>query len=139
MATIKITRPHEYANVIRGYKIFIDGQFVGKIANGATKEFPTTAGQHTVTAKMDWYSSPYISVNINTNETKYLTVGSLKFANRLMHISNAVVLLILLPVSKLILEFSLTTSLFLVILIYLVVNYHMTFGRKKYLTLSETQ
>ena len=74
MATIKIKRKTEWLNWARSYKIFIDGHFVGKIANGETKEFPTTVGQHTVTAKIDLFSSPNIFIDVEINEIKDLTV-----------------------------------------------------------------
>ena len=75
MATIRINRPNEWANINRNYKIYIDGRFAGEIANDTTKEFPTTEGQHTIIAKIDWCSSQEISINVSAYETKCLTVS----------------------------------------------------------------
>jgi len=75
MATIKIKRTSQFVNMARNYEIFIDGHFVGKIANGKTAEFPVTAGKHTVVAKIDWCTSPEILIEIGTDEIKHLTVG----------------------------------------------------------------
>ena len=136
MATIKIKRTSELVNMARNYRIFIDKQFVGKIANGATKEFPTTAGYHTVTAKIDWCSSPNISININTNETKYLTVGNFKYGSWLVLLGLGIV--VLLFMLKGIFGFSYALNFFL-IPIFLLFFYYITIGRKKYLTLSETK
>lgn len=65
MATIKLQRTSEYINRMRDYHILIDGQKVGTIANGETKEFETTNGQHSLIAKIDWCSSPEINLNID--------------------------------------------------------------------------
>jgi hypothetical protein len=62
MATIKLQRTSEYNNIMRDYIIFIDGQEVGIIANGETKDFATTVGQHTVTAKIH-----FTLVELNNN------------------------------------------------------------------------
>lgn len=78
MATIRIKRTNEYSNLLRDYKIFIDGQQVGTIANGETKDFSTTVGQHTVTAKIDWCSSPDVSIDVKENQTIALNVYGLK-------------------------------------------------------------
>lgn len=78
MATIRIKRTNEYSNLLRDYKILIDGQQVGTIANGETKDFSTTVGQHTVTAKIDWCSSPDVSVDVKENQTIALNVCGLK-------------------------------------------------------------
>ncbi|MCC7400547.1 MAG: hypothetical protein IT214_03590 [Chitinophagaceae bacterium] len=133
MASIKLQRTSEYNNRWRDYKIFIDGQQVGTIANGETKDFPTTEGQHTVTAKIDWCSSPDISVNVNDNQTKILKVGGFKNGQWLMPIG----------LGLLILHFILSEfanfeyTIFLVAPLFLLLVYYLTIGRKKYLTLDE--
>jgi len=134
--TIKIKRTNEFINMARNYKIFIDGQFVGKIANGATKDFPTTSGQHTVIAKIDWCSSPSISVDISTNETKYLIVGNFKYGSWLMFIG--LILICFLPMLRVIFGFGYATY-FLLMPVVLLLCCYITFGRKKYLTLIETK
>lgn len=78
MATIRIKRTNEYSNLFRDYKIFIDGQQVGTIATGETKDFSTTVGQHTVTAKIDWCSSPDVSIDVKEDQTVNLNVCGLK-------------------------------------------------------------
>ena len=135
MATIKIKRTNESFNAARNYKIFIDGQFVGEIANRATKEFPTTAGQHTVTAKLDWCGSPNVSIDIDTNETIHLSVGCFKYGGWLMLLGIGI--LPFFPALKVITGLGNTINFFIPIV--LLPFYYITFGRKKYLTLSETK
>lgn len=93
MATIKLQRTNENNNRLRDFKIFIDGKQVGIIANGETKEFTTTSGQHAVTAKIDWYSSPDISINVDESEIKNLKVGGFKNSNWLMQIAAGIIAL----------------------------------------------
>ena len=93
MPTIRLKRTSEYNNRMRDYKIFIDGQQIGTIANGETKDFPTTVGQHIVTAKVDWCSSPDISVDINDNQTKNLKVGGFRNGQFLMPIGLGLIVL----------------------------------------------
>lgn len=133
MATIRLKRTSEYNNRMRDYKIFIDRQQVGTIANGETKDFPTTVGQHIVTAKVDWCSSPDISVDINDNQTKNLKVGGFKYGQILMPVGLGLIVLHFI-LSKFA-DFDYT--IFLVAPLFLLMVYYLTIGRKKYLTLEE--
>ena len=134
MATIKIKRTSEWVGMARNYKVFIDGQFVGKIANGATKEFPIPPGQHTVVVKIDWCSSPSVFINIETHETKHMTAGGFKY-NKILLLGLGISVLHYLI--KGITGFGYT--IFLLIPIFLLLAYYTTVGRKKYLTLSENK
>ena len=135
MATIKIKRKDELFYATRNYKIFIDGQFVGKIANGVTKEFSTTAGRHTVFAKINWGSSPNVSIDIDTNDTVHLVLGFYKYGGLLMLVG--IVSIPFFPVLKVITGLDNTIYFFIPIL--LITFYCVTFGRKKFLTLNRTK
>jgi len=133
MATIRLKRTSEYNNSMRDYKIFIDGQEVGRIANGEIKEFPLTEGQHNIIAKIDWCSSPNMLINIKDNETKELKVGGFKNGNWIMPLSGGIIALHFLIKITLNIEF----TIFLVIPVFILLVYYLTIGRKKYLTLEE--
>jgi hypothetical protein len=133
MATIRLKRTSEYNNRMRDFKIFIDGQQIGTIANGETKEFPTTAGPHIVTAKIDWCSSPDLSVDVNDNQTKTLKVGGFRSGQILMPIGFG--LFVLHFILSKFADFDHT--IFFAALLLLIPLYYLTFGRKKYLTLEE--
>jgi len=133
MATIKIERTSEWVNSARNYKIFIDGHFVGKIANGASEEFSITEGKHTVTAKIVWCSSPNILIYIRADETKHLTVSGIKHSWQ-MYLGIGIIPF--LPVVTRIGGFG--YAIFLFMPIFLLSVYYMTIRRKKYLTLRET-
>ncbi len=133
MTIIRLKRTSEYNNRMRDYKIFIDGQQVGTIANGETKDFPTTVGQHIVTAKVDWCSSPDISVDINDNQTKKLKVGGFRNGQILIPIGLGLITLHFI-LSKFA-DFEYT--IFLLTPLFLLLVYYLTIGRKKYLTIDE--
>src|SRR6478609_7965846 len=81
MATITLQRSNEFINRMRDYHIYIDGKKVGNIANGETKEFEITNGQHSIEAKIDWCRSPIVNFSIETAQSKLLNVGSFKYGN----------------------------------------------------------
>ncbi len=132
MATIKIQRKHEFINLFRDYRLFVDGQKIGSISDGQEKEFNVTPGNHFLVAKIDWCSSRTISFELNDNNTKSFTLSG--FKNKLMRdlfTYGAIILVIV---------FSLSSSLeyvFLIAPLFLILLYDMTLGRKKYLTLKE--
>lgn len=135
MGTIIINRTNEYLNRIRDYGVYIDGKKVGTIANGETKEFNVFAGKHSVFAKIDWCSSPTLSLDLNDHETKSLKVGGFKNGNWLM--PTALVIIVLSFVANRLFDFD--YLFYLVIPIFLLMVYYMTVGRKKYLTLTENK
>jgi hypothetical protein len=134
MATIKIQRTSEYNNRMRDYKIFVDGQQVGTISNGQTKEFTILAGRHRVAARIDWCSSPDVSITVQDNETKNLKVGGFKNGNLLMPLGLGIIVLHFILKSMM----GFNYAIFLVVPIFLLLVYYLTIGRKKYLTLIET-
>jgi hypothetical protein len=129
MATIKIQRCTEYNNRRRDYKIFIDGKKVGTIADGETKDFVTSAGQHSIMVKIDWCSSPEISFDINDNNSKTFKVGG----NWIIPIAGGVIVLYF--ILKIFLDID--YALFLLLPPVLLLFYYLTVGRKRYLTLNE--
>jgi len=133
MATISIQRRKEYINGARSYKILIDGQKAGTIANGETRQFNTTAGQHTVTAKIDWCSSPDMVVNTDDTTIKTLTVSGFKNSNRMMRIAGGIIALHF----TLKLAFNIDDLVYLLFTVFIFYVYILSFGRKKYVMLTE--
>ena len=73
---IILSRPSEWQNRLRGYKVFMDNVEIGSIKNGATEEFLVSPGIHHVQCRMAWYSSPVFAVNIEQGSVEYLLVKS---------------------------------------------------------------
>jgi hypothetical protein len=133
MATIRLIRTNEFNNRMRDYKIFIDGHQVGTIANGETKEFPAPAGKHTVIAKIDWCSSPQISIDLHENQTKNLQVGGFVNGQFLMPMLFGIILLH--SAFSIFAEFEYFK--YLVVPVFILLFYNITLGRKAYLTITE--
>jgi hypothetical protein len=133
MATIILNRTNEYVNRLRDYGVYIDGKKVGTIANGEIKEFNVSAGQHSVVTKIDWCSSYPLTFDISDNEVKNFKVGSFKNAKWLM--PTGLIIIVLSYIVNLLFGFE--YLFYLVIPSFLIMVYYMTFGRKRYLTLTE--
>ena len=132
MAKINIQRTSEYNNRIRNYQIYIDNKKVGTIENGETKDFEIEEGKHIIEAKIDWCGSPKVAVDIKNGETKNLNVGGFKFGRWLTPASIGLIVL------HCIMErfFGFEYIIFLVYPVFFLLVYYLTFGRKKYLTLT---
>ena len=133
MAAIRIVRTNEYLNKLADYVIFIDGEKVGTLANGETREFATTDGRHMVNAKIDWCSSPEVIVEVSNGETVCLKVGGFKYGQFLMRIGRIFIVLDL--VLMIFFDFY-WLNIFAVPVLFLLL-YYVTWGRKKYLQLEK--
>ena len=136
---IILTRPSQWMNRIRGYKVLINGQQVGVIKNGATEEYLVEPGTNSVECKVSWCSSRTLPVNIQSGETTYLKVSN---GMKLYY------LMVLLLAGEVFLNFyyrgnpdkpswfePVTMGLIIIVFAYLL--YYLTFGRKDYLLLEK--
>ncbi len=73
---IVLTRSSEWMNRARSFKVFIDDQQVGTIANGAAESYTVTPGSHKLMCKVDWCGSRDFELNLQPGETAYLRVQS---------------------------------------------------------------
>jgi len=128
MATMVLNRTSEYANRLINFGVFVDGKKVGTIANGETKKFDVLSGQHTLVTKIDWCSSPTLVFSIGDNEIKNFKVGGFRNASWL--VPTALIIIIL--------SYIVSYLFYLVIPVFLLIVYYLTIGRKRYLTLIET-
>lgn len=53
---------------LRAYKVFIDGEQVGKVHSGETQIFDVAPGAHEVQLKIDWVASPVIVADLAPGE-----------------------------------------------------------------------
>jgi len=134
MATIRIERTNEFLNRMRNFTIYIDGEQAGTVANGETKDFTVTPGQHSVLAKIDWCTSPTLSINTGDTEIKKLKVGGFKIASPLIFTGLGILILHFL-LSEIV-QFNYV--ILLLIPVFLLLSYYLTLGRNKYLTIGET-
>ena len=136
---IILSRPAEWMNRIRSYKVFINGQQVGVIRSGATEEYLVEPGNVSVECKISWCSSRTLTVPVGSGETAYLKVSN---GMKLYYF------IVLLLAGEVFLSFyyrnkpdkpswvdPVTTGLIIVVIGYLL--YYLTIGRKKYLLLEK--
>ncbi len=133
MAIINIQRAQSYTNRWRGYEIIVDGKAAGTISENETKAFNVSKGQHTITAKIDWCSSPDLIVELDENQTQIISVGVLKQIDWMMPVSGGIIALHFLV--KIFFGFEYLLVLVFPVFIFLV--YILTFGRKRYLTINK--
>jgi hypothetical protein len=120
-------------NLMRDYRLFIDGQKIGSIGNAQTKDFEIPPGRHSVIAKIDWCSSPELSIEINDHDSKTLLVGALKIWRWIIPLITGIIALSFIVT----LASRFYFTLFLILPTFLLLLYYLTFGRKNYLTLRE--
>ena len=60
MAVITIVRPSGSLDILRAYQIILDGEKIGQIKDGETKQFTVAAGRHQLALKVDWSGSKTI-------------------------------------------------------------------------------
>ena len=75
-AAICIRRTSQYANRLRDFAVWVDGQLVGKIPDGVNSRFALSPGEHTVFLKLDWCQSDALTVRVTPGEEVQLVCGS---------------------------------------------------------------
>lgn len=60
---IEVTRPKQYADMARDYHLLVDGKEVAVIKRGITQTVILPEGSKTLTAVIDWCSSPDFDVS----------------------------------------------------------------------------
>jgi hypothetical protein len=72
---ILIERPRGlWRDIVRQYKIKIDGELVGMISRGSQLAVDVAAGPHRVQARIDWTGSPEIDVDVIDGNVVHVTV-----------------------------------------------------------------
>jgi hypothetical protein len=74
---LTVTRPAQlWGDRARKYRIYIDGDLIGKIAQESSIRTEVSPGPHRIQAKVDWSGSPEIVVTIEPDSN--LTVRVIK-------------------------------------------------------------
>ena len=120
MSTLKIESKKEFLNRLRSYKIFIDNELVGKVQNGKIQNFELEPGNHKVYAKLDFFKSKEIGIQINENEVTEIKLKGSEF----MLASYLVFLLILLflTITKLFMKIDFDYKLLVSVLLFLLIS-----------------
>lgn len=73
---VVITRPRQWADRARSYRIIDNGSEVGRIRAGEELRHSLSPGQHVLTARIDWARSRDLSVVVESGKRIDLEVGS---------------------------------------------------------------
>ncbi|MEE4197687.1 MAG: hypothetical protein V2I54_08590 [Bacteroidales bacterium] len=135
MAKLIIKRKKEWNNRARKFRLYIDGEKIDHIGNGEIKEFELDSGKHTVTAKMDWMSSPEFEVELYGDKSKTIEISTYKLGRYLIPFLFG--LLVLALVLEHVFHVEVRFLFYFFIPPLLVSIYYSTFGRKKFIEIKE--
>ena len=93
MATICITRPNEWMNRARKYKLLLNGEEIGRIKNDDVMEFEVSEGNYQLLAKIDWCTSNTFEFVLGKDEIKYVKLSGFKHSRWIMPLMSVCVFL----------------------------------------------
>jgi hypothetical protein len=81
--TIELTRAAgHWVDRARAYKVFVDGQEVGRIRPGRTDRYPVAPGTHRLQLRIDWCASRWWDVDVpDGGQVTYECRPNAKFYN----------------------------------------------------------
>jgi hypothetical protein len=72
---IKVHRKRAFRDSMRAYRIYIDGQKVGRVRNDATSEFEVAPGEHQVQLRIDLCRSTTVTVQVPQDGSSVVSAG----------------------------------------------------------------
>ncbi|TNE54984.1 MAG: hypothetical protein EP344_13900 [Bacteroidetes bacterium] len=81
MAKLIITRKSEFVNRIRKYSIYLDGDKIGTIGDGETKEFDLAPGDHELKTTLDWCGSRTLRFHLAEGDTRRVETSGFRYNN----------------------------------------------------------
>lgn len=137
MRKIRVERNSEWNNKARAIGIYIDGEKVGTINDGETQEYEVENGKHEIFAKIDWCRSQKVELNIAENETKTIKLGGFKYSKWILPALLEIMLFYYL--GKYALNIDLNFLIWILAIGFLYPIYYITFGKNRYLILTEKE
>src|SRR5438105_2345668 len=74
MPGIAIKRANEFADMVRSYKVELDGEVVGKVKSGETFSYELPSGMHSLKLRIDWKGSNTVAFEISDGEVFHFNV-----------------------------------------------------------------
>jgi len=138
MLKLIITRKSEFINSLKDYNIYLNGDEIGSISSGETKEFLVPEGTYILRAKNDWYGSNELKINTDYEETKSLSISGL-WPARIMIFFLSFIIVIPILFREFIRNhtFLKYTFIALSVIVLFAIIYYLTIGRNKYLEIKE--
>ena len=75
-ATISVSRDSGYADRLRDYRVLLDGAEIGRLGNGAAKNFEIPSGRHQLMIKVDWGRSNIVAFDAGESQSSRYLCGS---------------------------------------------------------------
>ena len=113
----------------------MDGEKIGIIGNGETKEFEVESGKHSLKTKVDWCGSETLAFELTEEESKKVVLAGFKFGKWLMPLALIISVIYFAFGDQL--NFKPWMFFLLIISLGLYFVNHLTLGRIRYLKLSE--
>ena len=138
MSKIVITRPAEWVNKWRKYRLILDEQPLAEIKNDQILEFEVSPGRYILRATIDWTGSNIYEFEIAEGETRYITLSTFRNANWLIPSGSILILSYMLVLRRLFqLKDTIWEKIYWAVLLFYagIFLYYLTLGRKKYLWL----
>jgi hypothetical protein len=135
MPKIRISQKREWSARFRVLDLYLDGEILGYVPNGETIEFDVPVGQHTLKAKMGFFSSKVLNFTMFNKEIKSFTISP-KVINHFLLPFIILGMIILQFYAKRIFK-SEHTDLIVFSLFLLLSVYSFTIGRNHYLKIKE--
>ena len=76
MPLVKINRESQFADAVRAYQIYVDGEKKSEIRCGETQEFFVPPGNYRISLKIDWCGSPEIEFSVGAEENVEFDCGN---------------------------------------------------------------
>jgi len=73
--TIVVRREPGRRDLLRKYRVLVDGSPVGLIADGGVESFAVAPGDHSVQLKLDWTRSPPVEITVEEGRELHLLGG----------------------------------------------------------------
>ena len=83
---IRIKRDTGYADILRAYKVVLDGNVIGEIKNGQQVEFDVAPGKHHLNLKIDWCRSNIVDCEANQDTVEFECGSNLRGSKVLLAI-----------------------------------------------------
>lgn len=133
MPILRIKRTYDFTDSRKDYEIYIDGNMIGTIGTGETRQFEISEGEHFLNSKLNWVKSHSFSFGIKNKETKTFMVGRSKMVKLIINIFMIIAVLSFILTFFKIFNF----AVYLNIPVILFLFYYYTFGRYKFLSFYE--
>ena|SRR5690554_1501883 len=135
MTKLRIERSSEWNNRARDFGLYVNGDKIGTISNGETKEFELKSGEYQLMAKIDWCQSQTLKFELLENETKTFELSGFKYGNLIIPMFALIFLGYY--VLKIAFKIDLNFMIFVGIAMFLYPMYFLTLGRNKYIRIKE--